>query len=112
MAEIDGQPGRVSPAKLELLLDEHLPELLDEDDPEWQVLPTVLRAWVGSAERAGLSPPARAVLDEATDTLLEGLAAGVPEEFLDALLDDAPDDLTPEEMNEILARAPSPWAGR
>ena len=71
MAEIDGQPGRVSPAKLELLLDERLPEVLDEDDPEWEVLPTVLRAWVGwAAERAGLSPPAREVLDEAADALL------------------------------------------
>ena len=73
MAEIDGQPGRVSPAKLELLLDERLPDVLDEDDPEWEVLPTVLRAWVGwAAERAGLSPPAREVLDEAADALLEG----------------------------------------
>ncbi len=105
MGEIDGQPGRVSPAKLELLLDERLPEVLDEDDPEWEVLPAVLRAWVGwAAERAGLSPSARAVLDEAADAFLEGLAAGVPEELLEALLDDVPDDITPEEMSEILAR--------
>ena len=95
----------MSPAKLELLLDEHLPEVLDEDDPAWEVLPTVLRAWVGwAAERAGLSPPAREVLDEAADALLEAAAAGVPEELLEALLDDVPDDITPEEMNEILAR--------
>lgn len=105
MAEIDGQPGRVSPAKLELLLDEHLPEVLDEDDPEWEVLPTVLRAWVGwAAERAGLPRSARAVLDETADAFLEGLAAGMPDEFLEALLDDVSDDVTPEEMNEILAR--------
>lgn len=105
MAEIDGQPGRVSPAKLELLLDEHLPGVLDEDDPEWEVLPTVLRAWVGwAAHRAGLSSSARAVLDEAADVFLEGLAADVPEELLEALLDDVPDDITPEELSEILAR--------
>ena len=105
MGEIDGQPGRVSPAKLELLLDELLPEVLDEDDPEWEVLPAVLRAWIGwAAERAGLSPSPRAVLDEAADAFLEGLAAGVPEELIEALLDDASDDVTPEEMNEILAR--------
>ena len=105
MAEIDGQPARVSPGKLELLLDEYLPEVLDEDDPEWEVLPTVLRAWVGwAAERAGLSASARAVLDEAADALLEAAAASLPDELLDALLDDVPDDITPEEMDQILAR--------
>lgn len=105
MAEIDGQPGRVSPVKLELLLDEHLLAVLDEDDPEWEVLPAVLRAWVGwAAERAGLSSPARAVLDEAADAFLEGLAFDAPEELLDALLADVPDDVTPEELNDILAR--------
>ena len=58
---------------------------------------------VGGRTRGAL-PPAREVLVEAADALLEAAAAGVPEELLEALLDDVPDDLTPEEMNEILAR--------
>ena len=105
MAEIDGQPGRVSPAKLELLLDEHIPEVVDEDDPEWEVLPTVLPAWVGwAAERAGLPSAARAALDEEVDALLDGEGADVPDELVEALLDDVPEHVTPEEVTEILAR--------
>jgi hypothetical protein len=105
MAEIDGQTGRVSPAKLELLLDEHLPEVLDEDDREWEVLPTVLPAWVGwAAERAELPSYARAALDEEVDGLLDDEGADVPDELVDALLDDVPEDVTPEEVAEILAR--------
>jgi hypothetical protein len=103
MAEIDGQPGRVSPAKLELLLDEHIPAVVDEDDPEWEVLPTVLPAWVGwAAERAGLPSSARAALDEEVDALLQG--ADLPDELIEALLDDVPEHVTPEEVTEILAR--------
>jgi hypothetical protein len=105
MAEIDGQPGRVSPAKLELLLDEHIPEVVDEDDPEWEVLATVLPSWVGwAAERAGLPSAARAALDEEVDALLDGESADVPDELVEALLDDVPEHVTPEELTEILAR--------
>jgi Domain of unknown function (DUF1841) len=105
MGEIDGRPGRVSPAKLDLLVDEYLPAALDDDAPEWEVLPAVLPAWVRwAAERAGLSASARAVLDEAVDTLLDDEAGEVPDELVDALLDDVPDDVTPEEVDEILAR--------
>jgi hypothetical protein len=105
MADIDGQPGRVSPAKLELLLDELIPDVVDEDDPEWEVLPTVLPAWVEwAAERAGLSSSAREALAEDVDALLDDEGADIPEELVEALLDDVPEDVTPEDVAEILAR--------
>jgi hypothetical protein len=105
MSDLDGQPGRVSPAKVEILLIEQLPIFLDDDAPEQDALPDVLRAWVGwAAQRAGLAEAAREALEEATDELIETAASEVPEEFVDALLDGVPEDVTPEDVAEILAR--------
>lgn len=101
LADIDGKPDRISPAKLALLLER--PDVLDALAGEDAALPEVLRAWVGWAgARQGLPEAARKELAEVADEILDPVAA-LPEEFVGALVDDAPDG-APEELADLAAR--------
>ena len=108
MADIDGDPARVSPAKLDILMTVLFPAALDDatdPDPVDAVLPVVLPAWVGwAADRAGLSAPARDALADTVEELLSDAGADIPDELVDALLDEVPEDLTADELTDVLRR--------